>query len=138
MITCKTCKKQKRCTSLCRRVESLLPKDDTGKDSHREVNLDMDAFLAAAEAYSYTAWSHEEPVVKGLSLDLSRLTGKERKALLLRAKGVSQRDGATLMGITRMAFRTLISRAVMKLRVAHLAHLIEGNNNEPVGGKGGY
>ncbi len=111
MITCKTCKKLKTCTRLCPRVESLLPKEDTGKDHHREISMDMDDFLAAAEIYSYTAWHHEELVSTNPALDLSDLSGKEKKALLLMAKGASQREASALMRISRASFRTLINRA---------------------------
>ena len=137
MITCKTCKKLRTCTRLCQKVESLLPKDDTGKDSHREINMDTDDFLAAAEVHSLTAWRHEEFTSRSLSLDLSSLSAKEKRALLLKAKGSSQREASALMRISRLAFRTLINRAITKLRVAHFAHLIEGNNSGPGRVKGG-
>jgi DNA-binding CsgD family transcriptional regulator len=137
MITCKTCKKLKTCTRLCQRVESLLPKDYTGKDSHREVNMDTDAFLAAAEVYSLVAWRHEEYVNKSPEYDLSGLSGREKRALLLMAKGVSQREAAALMAISRASFRTLIKRALGKLHVAHSAHLIEGQHKRRRSGKGG-
>src|SRR5512135_1797630 len=137
MITCKTCKKQKTCTKLCPRVESLLPKNDTGKDHHREVSMDTDDLLAAAKVYSYTAWHHEELVSASPALDVSALSGKEKKALLLMAKGASQREASALMRISRASFRTLINRALKKLRVAHFAHLIEGRNSGRDSGKGG-
>ena len=127
MITCGICRKQDRCTRPCPAVESLLPKEETGKDARHEVSMDPEAFQAVVDRYSYSVWHHGELVTSCPRPDLSILTAKEKRALLLTARGFSQRDGASLMKISRLTFRTLAERAVTMLRVAHFAHLVEGH-----------
>jgi len=128
MRTCKKCKRRGSCNAICPPVERLLPKDETGKDAHREINMDPEAFMAAADRYSHAAWDSTEAKSKCPMPDLSKLSSKERRAVLLIMSGLTQRDAAARMRISRFTLRTLIGRALDKLRVAQGSHLIEGNN----------
>ena len=109
MITCNTCKKLDRCTRLCPAVESLLPKEETGKDARHEVKMDTDAFMAVVERYSYAEWRHEEHAAASPRPDLSVLTRKERNALLLLASGLSMREAARRLKINLKSFQKRVS-----------------------------
>ena len=56
MKTCGRCKDRYACARICEAVESTLPKDESGKDSHREINMPPEHLAAAAEKGSYVLW----------------------------------------------------------------------------------
>jgi DNA-binding CsgD family transcriptional regulator len=124
MKGCANCGKRDNCRALCERIEGLLPKELTGKDTHREVALDADDFASVVEMHSYARWCGESRRKKSAAVDLSGLTGRERRAVMLLASGLSQREAAARMRITRYALRSLVARGLRKARVAHLAHLV--------------
>jgi len=128
MKICGNCKDRDVCVSICPGVERLLPKDDTGKNAHREINMDTDAFLSVVERCSYSEWEYCEVSSARLAIDLSILSIKEKAALKLRASGLTQHAAARRLKISRLALRTLINRAVTKLRVAHASHIVEDEN----------
>ncbi len=125
MITCKKCKRRDTCAEICGGVERLLPKEMTGKDTHREINMDTDEFMAVSERCSYAEWNYTEAIFQYPILDLSVLTSKERRALLLIASGLTQREAASRMRLSRISLRTIVGRALEKVRVVQNAHIIE-------------
>ncbi len=129
MKTCGRCRVREVCGRLCPGVEGLLPKELTGKDAHREINMGAEAFMAAAERRSYSRWSCSETASGGRpDIDLSALAPREKRAVLLIMSGLTQREAASRMKISRLTLRTLIGRAVKKLRVAQGSHLVETKN----------
>jgi len=135
MKSCKKCRERHTCTSICAEVERRLPKDDTGKDAHVEVAMDTTGFEAALAGYSCDQWRHYEIATKQPKLDLSRLTHKELRAVLLLSKGMSQRDVAARLKISRASLRSRINSAFAKLYPAHFSHIVEGENRLRQSGK---
>lgn len=126
MKTCRTCAGRDNCTELCPLIEGILPKDDTGKDSHREVSMGPEGFEAVLEKYSYSEWHHLEIISRYPKLDLSGLSYKERRAVTLYLAGLTQSEAAARLKITRATLQTYLRRAFKKLRVIHSSLLIEG------------
>jgi DNA-binding CsgD family transcriptional regulator len=128
MKTCRTCNKRETCARLCPLIEGQLPKDNTGKNTHLEVSMGTDDFERAIEKGAYKEWYFSEASIRRLDLNISMLTKSERRAVLLLASGLSQREVAARMKISRASLRTHMDRAKDKLHVAHFAHIIEGQN----------
>ena len=138
MKTCRTCGKRDSCVRTCPLIEGMLPKDDKGRDSHREVSMDPEYIEDALERYSFSEWHHYEFTSRYPKLDLSILSYKERRAVTLVASGLSQGEAAARLKITKGALQTYMKRARKKLCVLRSAHLIEEENSPGrVSGKGG-
>jgi hypothetical protein len=125
MTTCKKCKRRDTCAEICGGVERLLPKEMTGKDTHREINMDTDEFMAVSERCSYAEWNYTEVISRHPVLDLSVLTRKERFALLLLASGMPMRAAARRLNIKLSSFQKRVDKGRAKLLACHSAHIIE-------------
>jgi len=133
MKSCGTCRDRNTCKSICAEVEKRLPGEYAGFDPGREVLVGPDFLEDAAGRVSYSGWEVYERKMRGVP-DLSCLTKRERQAILTVCSGLSQRAAAVRLKITRQALRTLYSRAVTKLRVAHFPHLLKTETNSRTGG----
>jgi len=132
MKTCRSCKDRERCVRVCPEVEKVLPKDESGRDSHREVTMSPEAFIVAVERYSYTEWHALEGARPHPVLDMSCLTVKEKNALLMLASGLSARASARRLKINLSAFQKRVSSARRKMSGGRFSHIVEGKNNAVV------
>ena len=128
MKNCKHCGRRDVCVRVCPALEKNLPDEDTGRDRNRELLMSPDGIEIAANLTSYAGWVDGERAATYPAPDFSVVTGRERQALGLLALGLSQRDAAGRMKISRFAFRTLTGRAFAKLRVAHSRHTMNGRD----------
>ena len=128
MKTCRNCKKKDSCVRVCPEVEKTLPKDESGKDSHREVSMAPDDFAIALEKYSYTQWHVMEGAKVLPRLDMSCLTKKEKNALLMLASGLSARASARRLKINLSAFQKRVGSARRKMSGGRFSHLVEDKN----------
>jgi len=131
MKSCKTCAGRDTCVKVCPVVEKRLPKDETGKDTHIEVNVGGFEFEAMIERRSFEMWRQDEVIKKRVAVELSMLSKRELRAVTLIASGLSQREAASRMKISRYTLRTLVNRASAKLSVAHFAHLVRDEKANP-------
>ncbi|MGA2191756.1 MAG: LuxR C-terminal-related transcriptional regulator [Nitrospirota bacterium] len=134
MKNCGNCGKKKSCGEICPDIERRLPKDDTGKNAHLEVNIEPDRLGEMAESRSFTDWRHCEIIFSYPKLDLSKLTKKEKNALMMMAAGVSQREAAKRLKISRISLRDRMDAIRRKLLPAQKSHLIE-RETTPGGGR---
>jgi len=137
MKSCKRCRARAGCVSLCKEVEALLPKEDTGRDAHREVRLSPEVYEALMERVSYAEWHHQEVINKYPSVDLSKLTAKERRALVLLADGLSQREAARRLGIRLSSLQKRVRTARARLSGGRTEQVVEGEETGGRIGRGG-
>ena len=134
MRKCSTCKERGLCTRICPAIESILPKDATGANSHREVLMSPEDFEAVAEKQSFSEWTHEETANRYPIADLSRLTQKEKRALLLLAEGYSMRAAARKLKINLKSLQKRVNTGRKRLLGRHPSHLMRGENREAANG----
>ncbi|HEX9860365.1 MAG TPA: hypothetical protein VGB23_04120 [Nitrospirota bacterium] len=136
MKTCNNCTGRKMCVKTCAEIEAGLPKEYTGRDSRREVGMSEAGMEAALDGHAFSAWSHAELVSSQPGPDLSALTLKERKAVMLVASGMSQRGAARYLKISLNALQSRINSARARLQAGHDARLVKAEN-APYGTKKG-
>lgn len=134
MRKCSACKERGLCTRICPAIENILPKDATGANSHREVLMSPEDFEAVAERQSFSGWTHEETANRYPIADLSRLTQKEKRALLLLAEGCSMRAAARKLKISLHALQTRVRSGRKRLAPCHPSRLMRDENREAANG----
>ena len=134
MRKCSACKEREDCIRLCPDVESILPKEETGANSHREVPMSPEEFEAVAEMYSFARWDHEETINRHPKADLSRLTSKEKQAFLLLASGLSMRAAARRLKIKLSSLQARVRSTKKRLSPCHSSHLMRDENKEASNG----
>lgn len=125
MKSCGSCGKRGVCVKVCAEVEASLPKEYTGRDSRREVGMTEAGMETVMDGHAFTAWSHAERVFTCPKLDLSVLTNKERKAVLLLASGMGYREAARYLKISLNALQSRVKSARARLLAGHYARLME-------------
>jgi DNA-binding CsgD family transcriptional regulator len=128
MKRCVQCVEKRYCLKICDEVERRLPSENAGRNSC-EICMSPESIEIASERLSLSGWERFERAVEGIALDLSILTVKEKKALMLIVMGLSEREAAKRLKISRASLRTRISAARRKLIPARNVYLIEEENN---------
>lgn len=125
MKSCGSCRKRGACVKVCPEVEATLPKEYTGRDSRREVCMSEAGMDAVMDGHAVAAWSYANLASNCPQLDLSALTNKERKAVLLLASGMGYREAARCLKISLNALQSRVKSARARLLAGHCARLME-------------
>jgi len=125
MKSCSRCKKRNTCTRICQEVEARIPGVYAGSDPRREVSMPPESLRVAVEVHSYCLWVRGERK-SGYTADLSVLTKKEIQAIMLIAKGCSQRAAARRLGIHLKSLQSRIDSARAKLHPRQTPHVARG------------
>jgi DNA-directed RNA polymerase specialized sigma24 family protein len=136
MKSCANCKRRNRCDRPCAGLEAHLPKDYTGRDPKVEVLMAPADLEVLADAYSYELWIGAGSLSRKPEIDLSRLTAKEKNALMLLAIGMSMRGAAKRLGINLNALQCRVASARKKLSAGQFPYPVKGGGLPPRGTKG--
>ena len=137
MKSCGTCRDREGCVKICAQVEARLPKEYTGKDPRHEVSMDPSDFGSFVDGYSYSLWTGGVATHKRPDIDLSRLTTKERNALIMLAQGMSMRAAARRLKINLNALQSRVRSARRKFMAGQFADIAKGGGRPAKGTKGG-
>lgn len=137
MKSCSVCRDRHVCVKVCPELEARLPKDYTGKDPRMEVGMDPASFGPVVEMYSYVLWAESVRPPARRAPDLSSLTAKERKALLLLAEGMSMRAAARRLKISLNALQCRVASARRKLGAGQSPHVMRDGDEAGRKRKGG-
>jgi len=137
MKSCLNCKWRKDCVTTCDEIEAGLPGENTGRDPKVEILTAPADLEVLADMYSYEVWIGAGSLSRMPKPDLSKLTAKEKNALMLLARGMSMRGAAKRLGINLNALQCRVASARRRLSAGQIPHTLKGGGVSLKENKGG-